>query len=307
MTHEIDRYVALAEGFRADLYGADSAVWMDRLDQELDGLRDVLRLSAASPRREDVEQAMRIAGGLREYWWKRDRLQEGRAWLLRLLALPQASYWSAVRAQGLDDAAVLAFYQGDYVEAISLLKESIDIWRDLNAREEVVYSLLHLASIHRVGNGDVVAARAVNQEALATAEQMGFERGIGYALSALGRVAVEQEDWPIARSQLSESLRVLHRLGDAWALTIVLRHCALLDAVTDAPRRSLRLAAASAAAQENLGMATVPADAEPFETALARARMMLPAPEADAAWKEGRSMSVDDAVDFAMRRGVRAS
>jgi tetratricopeptide (TPR) repeat protein len=297
----VERYVALAERFREELYGPDTARWMDRVDRELDDIRQILGHLAAGQRQADIDQALRIAGGLREYWWKRDRLQEGRAWLLRLLALPQASPPTALRAQALDDAAVLAFYQGDHEDAIALLQESIAIRRDLGERESIVYSLLHLASIYRVGKRDIAAARAANEEALSVARQHDFEQGIGYALSALGRVAIEEADWPAARTHLDASLRVLQQLDDTWALAIVVLHCALLAAATNALRRALRLAAASTAVQERLGMTAVAADQELADAILGEARATLPPAEADAAWQEGAAMPLERAVEYALQ------
>lgn len=299
---DVERYVALADQFRARLYGADAVVWMERVDGELDQIRRVLHCLATGHREADIEQALRIAGGLREYWWKRDKLQEGRDWLRRLSSLSQAAPPSDVRAQALDDAAVLVFYQEDYEDAIWLLGESIAVRRERGEWESVVYSLLHLASIDRVGKHAFAAARAANEEALTIAQQHNVDHGVGYALSALGRVAIDEEDWLTARSRLTQSLRVLQRLGDAWALTIVLRHCALLAATTDAPRRALRLAAASAALQESQGMPSVAADQELADAILARARAALAPSEAEAAWQEGHSMTLERAVEYALQQ-----
>jgi tetratricopeptide (TPR) repeat protein len=301
-TGDVERYVALADQFRSELYGSDSGVWITRIDEEFDHLEGALRCLATGQRREDIEQALRVAGGLREYWWKRDKLREGREWLRRLLALPQAASRTDVRAQALDDGAVLAFYQEDYEDAISLLQESIAIRRELGDGESAVYSLLHLASIYRVGMRDVTSARATNQEALAVAQQHGIDPGIGYALSALGRVAIDEEEWPTARNRLHQSLRVLRKLGDSWALTIVLRHCALLAAATGAPLQALRLAAASAALQAGLGMTDVGADQALTDSVLMRARAALPAEEADAAWREGQGMTLERAVEYALQQ-----
>lgn len=299
---DVDRYVAFADEFRAQLYGSDVVVWIDRVDQELDQLRRILHHVATGNRQEDIEQALRITGGLREYWWKGDKLQEGRDWLLRLLTLSQGAPRTQVRAQALDDAAVLAFYQEDYEDAISLLWQSIAIRRELDEGEPAVYSLLHLASIYRVGKHDSAAARAANEDALTIAQQHGIDHGIGYALSALGRVAIDAGDWVLAHSRLTESLRVLQQVEDSWALTIVLRHCALLAAATDAPKRALRLAAASTALQEGLGMTTVAADQEMAEAILARAWAALPPIEADATWQEGCSMSLEEALTCAFQK-----
>lgn len=275
---DVDRYLVLADRFRVELYGSDADALVRRIDQEMEHIREGLRQAVAKQRPEDIERGLRIAGGLRDYWWKRGTLAEGRHWLLRLLALSRTSPPMDARAQALDDAAVLAFYQTDYDEAILLLQESIGVRRELGNLESVVDSLLHLASMYRVGKADTAWAKAANEEALAVARELGLEQGIGYALSALGRVAIDEEDWPAAHSRLTESLSVLQRLGDTWASTIVIRHCALLAAATGRPRRALRLAAASAASHERLGMTSVPADQDLTDSLLARARAALPLP-----------------------------
>jgi tetratricopeptide (TPR) repeat protein len=295
--------VEFAEQARDEVHGQDAVAWLERIEQELDGLRDALRLLSERHRPVDVEKALRLAGGLRDFWWERNHLDEGRTWLTRLLALPEAHVRNSIRATALDDASVLAFYQGEHDVACALLQESISIWRELDEPEYAVYSLLHLATIFRLGQGDPAAAKAANNEGLTLARRLGFKRGVAYALSALGRVAIDEMDWSTAHSRLSEGMAMLRELEDVWAMSAVLGHFALLSAATGQPRRALRLASACAELQESLGMSRVPADKERIEAALATARMALSPSAAEGAWLAGRSMTLEEAVAEVLQPG----
>ena len=83
-------YLALAEDAEPRTGGAsdpDAHAQLARLEAEHDNLRAALRWWAARGR---AEPGLRLAGALRQFWYRGGHLTEGRAWLATFLALPAA-------------------------------------------------------------------------------------------------------------------------------------------------------------------------------------------------------------------------
>jgi predicted ATPase len=78
-------FLALVEEAEPQLVGAEQVAWLNRLEQEHDNLRAVLRWFIE---RGEAAAGLRLGGALWRFWRTRGYLTEGRAWLVELLALP---------------------------------------------------------------------------------------------------------------------------------------------------------------------------------------------------------------------------
>src|SRR5262249_30584467 len=80
-------FLALAEESLPHLYAADRDMWMARLEDDEDNLRDALVWETREQADiSEFEAGLRLAGVLSWYWYMRGQLQMGRSWLERLLA-----------------------------------------------------------------------------------------------------------------------------------------------------------------------------------------------------------------------------
>ena len=99
------RSLAFAEELVAATLSADRQAAFDRLGRDYEQHRRALAWFVA---RGDLDRAARMVRALRDFWWERGRLDEGRAWVERVLASPVATAPSAARALVLDHAGALA-------------------------------------------------------------------------------------------------------------------------------------------------------------------------------------------------------
>jgi hypothetical protein len=162
--------------------------------------------------------------------------------------------------------------------------------------------------------GDFNGARAVLEDGLVRLRDVGDLRLQTYALTLLGLNDTEAGDFVVARSGLIEALRLAQDIDFAYGVSSGLISLAALAAAESAPARALRLAAAS-------GWMVEPARAEPELRRsanilaprkmhpdrggrwLQETRSVLEAASASRYWAEGRSMSRDAAVAYALGAG----
>ncbi len=213
-------YLALAEQAEPELFGPQTAAWLDRLEQEHDNLRATLRWFVEHA---EVEHALHLGAALGRFWRMHGHLTEGRERLLALLSATGAgSHRTVARAKVLLAAGWLARDQADYNTARTLLAESLALARELGDKHGIAWSLTILGVVARY-QGDHAAARAQLEEGLTVARALGDKVCIAATVGNLGLVARDQGDYNAARHLLEQSLAAAREVGDslgiAWPLT----------------------------------------------------------------------------------------
>jgi predicted ATPase/DNA-binding SARP family transcriptional activator len=229
---------------------AESA-WLDKLEREHDNLRAVLawcletvdsrQWSVVSSKLEPLtslptahcslptasqptvsDLVARLAMPMCRLWYLRGYWTEGRERLSALLASGALAADSPPRARLLCRAGQLAWLQGDYGAARSLLLESLTLFRALGNPEDLPAPLNALGEVART-QGDYALAQSLFAESRALLLAEG-DRGNGaWALQALGETALEQGD-VAAEGLLEESLALFREVGDRRGISYALSH-----------------------------------------------------------------------------------
>ncbi|MDQ5853440.1 MAG: tetratricopeptide repeat protein [Chloroflexota bacterium] len=213
-------YLALAEEAEPHLKGAQQVAWLERLETEHDNLRAALHRSMESG---DTASALRLAGALAWFWRLRGYLTEGRAWLDRALALPEAAERSLARARALSGAGTLAMLQGDLGTAQDRLEESIELFRAWKDQRGLAFALRTLGIVQQF-RGDLAGARALHEQSIALYREEGDRWGIAMARMMLGFLALRQGDLTTARSQHEASLALFRDVQDRWFVAVSLNN-----------------------------------------------------------------------------------
>jgi predicted ATPase/transcriptional regulator with XRE-family HTH domain len=191
--------------------------------------------------------------------------------------------------------------QRDDPAADAHYRASLTAFRALGDRIGLANALRGLGELAR-RRADLTTARALHEEGLALAQALGNREGVSRALDGLGAVATDQRDFATARACFAASLAHRRDLGAREGVAASLERFAGLAAAQGHLERALRLAGAGAALREAIGATTSPvwqADSDPGmraarppldETGAVRAR----------AWAEGRALSADAAVAYAL-------
>jgi non-specific serine/threonine protein kinase len=329
-------FVALAEEFDKGKEGPEQQSWFPRIASEQVNLRAALAWSAES----SPVEGLRLANGVTAFWRFRGHLAEAREWLGRLLDAVPVDGPKRPRAWGLAEAGAMAMRQGDYAEATRLLQESLALHREIDdpraagrahyllaylsssqgnypeaealAREaleraratgdlRLLYGSLSLVAATLHAQGQWPAAREWYKKAFEAAREIGTPFEVGDALHHMGRVECEQGHHDLALKHFSESMTLMHRLGNARSLIELLEEFAGVAAATAAaPRRAARLWGAAEALRREFGFERTVPESIAYERHAKAVRAILTAEAFDQGWDEGRAMSLDDAVRYAL-------
>ena len=210
--------LVLAEEQAAEQSGTEGAEWLERFTLEHDNFRASLEWLTATG---DADWGLRLGTALFRFWEMREYLAEGRDRLGKLLKLPGAAAPTKARARALFAAGVLAIEQGDYASSDALVRESLEIARQLGDKQGAAVSLNALA-VNARDQGDVAVARSLFEESLALWRESGDQKAVARSLSNLANVVKLQGDYAGARALYAECLSIFRGLQDhagvAWSL-----------------------------------------------------------------------------------------
>jgi non-specific serine/threonine protein kinase len=315
---------------------SERSLRFDHLEMEHDNLRMALAWSLSEEG--GMEAGLRLATMLAGFWRARGHIGEAREWLTRGLAHSD-NVPAALRARALRAAGTAADRQCDYGAARSLYEESLALFRDLGERPNIADTLRSLGfavmcqmeyeqaralaeealAIHRElrnpsgvaltlmllgfvarGQGDSAAERAYYEEALALRRELGNRWGIAMSLHNLGNVARAGGQHGLARAHYRESLAVFRESGDKENIPKVLEGFACLASAEGKPVRSARLWGAADALHEATFIPMPPVDHVTNDPYIDAARTALGDEAFQAEWAEGRAMTPEQAIAFAL-------
>lgn len=292
----VDYYTRLAEQSLNEAFGPNRAQWMTLLEQEHINLRPIFAWLIS---RHEAERGLRLAFLLQELWFEEHHTSESRELFKTLLSLPEASARTRERARYLDLAGAFALAESDYEEARTLKEEGIAICRELEAEMLLGSSLLHLGHVERYAN-NLLTAQELYEESLQIFRELNDQTWMAHAVGNLSSVAVDLGEFIKADELVKESLHLYQALNFEWDLALTIGNASGVAAGFGQARRAIRLAGASAAHRERIGVSLPPMFKERFERMIESARQKLDQSEQETAWREGQEMTLEYAVEDAL-------
>jgi predicted ATPase/DNA-binding SARP family transcriptional activator len=195
------------------------------LDIERDNLHAAVQWALATK----SDLALPLATALRMYWLIRGYRRQGLAWLEQALELPQHQA-SAVRAEALGGAALLARLAGDFARARGHAEEAIVIGRATDEPLAVVPALNVLVTLAG-RDGDYAKARAYSDEAVAFARLAGATRIEALALFVLAETALHSARYADVRDAGGRALALSRELDDPEGMSLALARLGMADAL----------------------------------------------------------------------------
>ncbi|MBC7812371.1 MAG: tetratricopeptide repeat protein [Burkholderiales bacterium] len=321
-------FVDLAERAESQLRLAQHARWSQLLELELNNLREVLEGALSDG---DLTSGVRLTGALYLFWWAYGYHVEGYHWTQQLLERLEETPIT-YHPQFLLSAGLLSTLH-DLETATHLLLKMLAISRQLGEKPLTGWALTYLGSSMQ---REPEAAIAAAEEGLAVFRELDHKPGIAQALNNLGLVAARIGDSDRANRAYDESLIICQQTGETRQVCLVFQNIGFLaehkgdheraweagfEALrlaqkmnnrlliamslpviagplgsTGQPQRAARLLGASEAALESMGAFPQPIDKPEIDRITADVRAQLNDAALQAAWAEGRAMTLEQAL-----------
>ncbi|HLJ66619.1 MAG TPA: BTAD domain-containing putative transcriptional regulator [Chloroflexota bacterium] len=324
---------ALVEEIEPRLSGPEQVAWIARMAREQDNVRAALRWLVDAG---ELEPVSRVLVRLLRFWRMRGQMAEGRRWAEEVLALgadlpPVVRARACLMAGGaailqgdeaaealLSEAQVLARaggdrfveghslviagflapMRGDIAAGIALLRQGQEVLRQTGDEWVVAVALGGLSSLSLLA-GEPDQAERYGEEGLALARRTGDPTSVATSLEYLALVALARQDFDRVVVFLEEAIAVALKCGNPEVIANGLMGLAVATVPAD-PVRAARSFGAAEALRETAGLAIWPGRQLLYDPALATVRAALGAETLAAAWAEGRAMTREQAVAYAL-------
>ena len=224
---------------------------------------------------------------------------QAQTWFARELAIYTAMNYQPGIATALRGCGFTALLGGDWVQAQHFAQQSLAICRAVGERWGIAWSLYDLGYLAMV-RGALHQAQVFLEEALPELHEQGILYGTFRALVALGRTMRLRDDPERACGFFREALHIHQQMHYIPTIADGLEGLAGIAAEAGDPVRAARLFAVAHAHREaNAAPRWRDMDAI-YARDLALARSLLNAEEWHAAWTDGRTMPLDQAVIYAL-------
>ena len=204
-------------------------------------------------------------------------------------------------ANSLGNLGNVALDQGDFASARAHYEECLAIMRELGNRGFIATTLDRLGRIAYF-EGDYPTARMLFEESLAIMRELQHGNGTADALYDLGNVTYEQGDYQDARKMFEEAMAIRRERGDRRG---VVSSLAGLAAVLGNSVRAARIWGAAERIQTEIGAPFSPNERPRYDARVSAVRAALGDDAAfDHAWQEGRALTLEQAVELALKDAV---
>ncbi|HEY2205553.1 MAG TPA: BTAD domain-containing putative transcriptional regulator [Pseudonocardia sp.] len=201
-------------------------------------------------------------------------------------------------ALGLAGLGRVAADQGAHERARALLTESASLAAEIGQPQAVGFALGTLATLaYRQGRDD--EAVDVAEQAMRAYRESGSQEGAGSAMRTIGLVALRRGAVEQAAALHRDRLVLYRRHGLTGPLAACLEDIAEVALHRGRPARAARLLGAADMLRATHGTAMPSADRDRHGRLVAALRVGLAGPDFDAAWADGRSMTLDSALRHA--------
>lgn len=212
----LDVFVARAEETAPKLVGAYQQIWFNWLEGEHDDLRAAL---AWALERQRIEDGLRIATAIYQFWEIRNYRQEGLGWFERLLAQADDRVSLAVHSSACTYAAFLTEFVGDAPAALKFGRRGVELGEAAGDEGKPIlgFALAGLAAAMKAV-GDYQALFNLGERYIQLFRRLGdaYAYYLGMGLLVQGQTAISLGKYDIAHFLLDESIALARQAGDPF-------------------------------------------------------------------------------------------
>lgn len=213
-------FVEVAEETEPKLKGEFQQLWLNWLEGDYDNIRAALTWSLES---DQIEDGLRIAIAIYQFWTVRGYMEEGAAWLKRLLAQVNEDISALVHANALAYAAFLAEFRGDSAAQMVYGKKAAALAEALGDEETpaLAWTLKAQAFGARAAD-DEETGFALYKQIVQLYRELGDRYNLGETLTTCGIAAMSLGNYDDARAMLEEALPLVREAGEPYSIAMLL-------------------------------------------------------------------------------------
>ncbi len=213
-------FLQLTEETEPKTRGQYQQLWLDWLEGEFDNIRAALNWSLESAQ---IAAGVRIAIALYQFWTIRDYVEEGFAWVERLLARADEGIALVVRANALAYASLLAGFRGNTSAQLRYGQEAAALAEAAGdeGKSALAWALAGQAwAAWAAGDYQTVFTLAKREIQLHRELDDKYNLGLGLSTTSFSAMALGKYDE--ARAMLDEGLPLLREVGNPYRLAMAL-------------------------------------------------------------------------------------
>jgi len=336
----LDFYVWWSEAVEPQFIGNEQIIWLKRLDPELDNLRAALDWSMET---RAIRSGSRLLCASYRFWWLRGQSREAFQRLVDFLIQPELAAPTMDRARALFAAGFLeGWVHSRFSDARPFLTESLAIAQELGDKKCIVRAQMHLGVIAQyqqdyqtarslfamskalaLAENDVFAIRNIlSYEADDAFMQGEYERAKGlneaciayrgkreghdlaYLLRRLGQCHLQLSHAGKAAGFIRESLMMNWGFGDRQGVAACIAALAAVALARGQKSEATALFAAAEVALKSVRAQLLHIDQTAYDRGLAAVRSQLDRTVFDAAWADGQTLTIEQAIERAMNESL---
>lgn len=247
----------------------------------------------------DQELIGRALSGLGDALYLAGDYERAKALFEESLAMSREQRDKPATARNLSRVASAVAVMGDPPASLPLLEESLALTRDLDDTHGIA-NLLWSIGIAFEMTEDYARSIPYFEESLELRRTIKDAVGVAFALLALAWAQLQSGNIRAAHATVIEAIKMLRSMGDQWGVSLCLDHLSCVAVAEGNSERAFRLAGAATTVREKSGAQALPWVQALVDRWLERARIKLGAAAVERAFSEGKALSFNAAVDYAL-------
>ncbi|MBC7805229.1 MAG: tetratricopeptide repeat protein [Akkermansiaceae bacterium] len=194
----------------------------------------------------------------------------------------------------LSNIASIVSARGDFDAAEAMMRECLEIRQRLGDLRSVGNSFYNLGVLNRF-RGDHSKAQSLLEQSIALRRKIEDGYGLARSLTVLGGTHADLGNYTLARESLRESLQLHRRIEDHIDVIEALEEWGILLSRENDSMGAARIWGCASVLRQKENAARLREHVAAFARIQARAKESITMDDWEAAWREGESMSLDDA------------
>jgi len=194
---------------------------------------------------------------------------------------------------------VESYMNRDFGKADALLEKASGLFKEHGNRWSYAITVYGFGNLLRLQR-QFQKAREKYKIAMQTMREIGFTRNVVMIKSDLAHILRQEGNYPEAMSAYRETLKEWQGMGHRAAVAHQMECVAFIAKSLEQVEKATKLLGAAEALRQKIGIDMAPYEREEYEKEVSDLKANMDGKEFASLWAEGRSMTMDEAIELAL-------